>query len=217
MRALWLGVFVVLIASADAHANAEHYENVRVDAGITGSSVSVSDRKGTGMAVEIKGMAHDNLAIGGRVELAVMFGGVVGEDEAPLDISIGASGLLKGEYLLGTGMIRPFVGFGVGGYTISSQTIDAGPDHDGISTTTGRYFGVAPQIGVDLGRVRLAATYNAILGAYLELRQTTGNVEHTERLSQNYLSLEISFQFAGGRKQRAQPPLAVPIAPATSR
>lgn len=201
MRAHWFGVLVVITAShADVHAEAEHYENVRVDAGITGSTVRISDRNGSGMAVEIKGMAHDNLAIGGRVEFAVMFGGVVGEDEAPLDVSIAASGLLKAEYLFGDALVRPFVGLGAGGYTIGSQTIAAGPNRDGIEVRTGRYFGVAPQIGVDIGRVRIAATYNAILGAYLELRQTIGNVEQTERLSQNYLSLELSFQFAGGRK-----------------
>jgi hypothetical protein len=35
----------------------------------------------------------------------------------------------------------------------------------GIDQKAGRYFGIAPQIGVDLGRLRLAATYNMILGA----------------------------------------------------
>jgi hypothetical protein len=210
MRALWLGVLVVLFAGSDAHAEAEHYENVRLDAGITASSVSVSDRKGTGMAVEIKGMAHDNLAIGGRVEFAVLFGGVIGNDEAPLDVAIAASGLLKAEYLFGTQAIRPFVGFGIGGYTIGAQTIDAGPDRDGISRTTGRYLGVAPQVGIDLGRVRIAATYNAILGAYLELHQTIGNVEETRKLSQNYLSLEFSIQFAGGRKAGSPSGVQVP-------
>lgn len=201
MRVHWVGVLAILVAStADAHADAEHYENIRFDAGITGSTVRIDNRNGSGVAVEIKGMAHDNIAIGGRVEVAVMFGGVVGDDEAPLDIAMAASGLVKTEYLLGDAFVRPFVGFGVGGYTIGSQTIDAGPNRDGIDVRTGRYFGVAPQIGVDIGRVRVAATYNAILGAYLELHHTIGTVERTERLSQNYLSLELSFQFAGGRK-----------------
>ena len=38
MRMRWVGVLVVVASSADAFAEAEHYENVRVDAGITGSS-----------------------------------------------------------------------------------------------------------------------------------------------------------------------------------
>jgi hypothetical protein len=211
MRAHWLGLLVVVASSADALADAEHYKNVRVDAGITGSTVSVSDRAGTGMMAEIKGMAHDNIAIGGRVEFAVMFGGDVGQDEAPLDVSFVAAGILKAEYLYGTAMVRPFVGFGVGAYTIGSQTIDAGPNRDGISSRTGRHIGFAPQIGIDIGRVRIAATYNAILDAYLELSQTIGNVEERKRLSQNYLSLELSIQFTGGRK----PTLPTVVAPST--
>lgn len=193
----------VLLASTHARAESTLYEDVRVDVGVLGAVVDVSDRHGTGMGIEIKGMANDHLALGGRVELAVMFGGVVGDDDAPLDVGVAASGVLKAEYLFGTAMVRPFVGFGLGGYTITGQTIDAGPDHDGISSTTGRYLGMAPQLGVDLGRVRLSATYNAILGAYLELRSSVGG--GTTRLSQNWLSLELSFQFAGGRKPASPP------------
>jgi hypothetical protein len=203
---------VLVAASAPAFADSEHYEDVRVDVGLSGSSVSIAERNGAGMSVEIKGMANDNLSFGGRVEFAVMFGGAVGnEQEERLDISMVACGLLKAEYLLGLGVVRGFVGLGVGGYTISSQTVAAGTDHGGIRSETGRYFGVAPQVGVDIGRVRIAATYNALLGAQLELQQTVGNVERTSELSQNYLSLELSFQFAGGRKSTRARPLA-PIA-----
>jgi hypothetical protein len=201
-RARWLSVAATLsiAGSQAASAESEHYEQIRFDAGITGSTVAVSDRSGTGMVTEIKAMVTDHLAVGGRVEVAVMFGGVVGRDELPLDIAMAACGLVKTELYLGDGPIRPFVGFGAGGYTIGSQTIAAGPNTAGISQQTGRYLGVAPQLGIDLGRVRLAATYNAILGASLELHQTIGTVEQTSRVSQNYLSLELSFQFAGGRK-----------------
>ncbi|HWU89411.1 MAG TPA: hypothetical protein VN253_19255 [Kofleriaceae bacterium] len=206
MRRPWCVAVLALssiIESRDALAEAEHYEQIRVDGGMTGSFVSVSDRNGAGMVAEIKVMVHDHLAIGGRVEVAVMFGGHVGQDELPLDVAMAACGLVKGEYYLGDSSIRPFVGLGVGGYTIGSQTISSGPNTAGIDQQTGRYFGIAPQIGIDLGRLRLAATYNAILGATLEVRQTTGNVEQTSKLSQSYLSLELSFRFAGGRKQPA--------------
>jgi hypothetical protein len=79
----------------------------------------------------------------------------------------------------------------------------------GISTTSGRYFGVAPELGIDLGRVRLAATYNAILGTSVEYRQTSGGIEHRESFSQSYLSIELSFRFGGGRKRVVPPPPAI--------
>jgi hypothetical protein len=193
-------ILIVALASGVAYA-----DDIRVDGGFTGSSVGVSGRDGVGMVTEIKGMVNDNLAIGGRVEFAVMFGGHIGQDDLPLDIAMAACGLVKAEMYLTPGQIRPFVSLGAGAYTIGSQSIDDGPNTAGIHSSVGRYVGVAPEIGVDLGRVRLAATYNAILGASLEVRDT--NTMSTTRVSQNYLSLELSFAFSTGRKHgsRVQP------------
>lgn len=204
-------VVVVLLAGGPAFAESEHYEQIRVDAGMTGSSVGVSDRNAVGFVAEIKVNAHDNIAIGGRVEIAVMFGGNVGAEELPFGLA--AAALAKGEYLLGTGPVRPFAGIGAGLYSMGTHTIVSDPDGgSGISTTSGRYFGVAPAAGVDVGRVRLAATYNAILGTSVEYRQTSGGVEHRETLSQSYLSLELSFRFGGGKK-----PVTEPLRTAASR
>jgi len=185
-----------VLASRVAIAESEHFEQIRVDAGMTASSVAIDERSGGGVVAEIKAMVHDHVAVGGRVEVAMMFGGVVGDEQEQLDLAMAASGLLEVEVFAGMGPVRPFAGFGIGGYTIGAQTVqDAG-----VRQETGRYVGVAPQLGVDIGRLRLAATYNAILGASLEVRQMIGTVERTTRLSQNYLSLELSFRFGGGRK-----------------
>lgn len=210
-RARWLVLLV--LAGGPASAESEHYEQIRVDAGMTGSSVSVSDRNGVGFVTEIKVNAHDNIAVGGRVEIAVMFGGNVGAEELPFGLA--ASALAKAEYLLGTGVVRPFAGFGAGMYSMGSHTIVTDPNGDsGISTTSGRYFGVAPEVGLDVGRLRLAVTYNAILGTSVEYRQTSGGIEHREVLSQNYLSFEMSFRFGGGRKPAV--PASTPPTPTTT-
>lgn len=189
-----------------AHADSSKYEQIRVDGGLTGSWVGVHGRNGSGMVVEIKAMVTDLLAIGGRVEVAVQYGGDVGPDgdRTGLDVSMAACGLAKVEYFLVDGPVRPFVAFGAGGYTIGSQSIMDSQSGTSIHQQTGRYFGVAPQVGVDLGPVRVAATYNAILGASLEVHHMVGTgTEHVEHVSQNYLSLELSFRFAGGRKPAA--------------
>ena len=204
--ALWIGL-LLLTTGGRAFAEAEHYEQIRVDAGMTGSSVAVSDRNGVGFVAEIKMNAHDNIAIGGRVEIAMLFGGRVGEEELPFGLA--AAALLKGEYLLGTAPVRPFAGFGAGLYSIGSHTIVSDPNgNSGISTTAGRYFGIAPNLGVDFGRLRLALTYNLILGTSVEYRTTTGGVEHREVLSQNYISLEASIRFGGRRKSAVSPTTA---------
>ena len=186
-----------------ARADSSRYEQIRVDGGLTGSWVGVHDRNGSGMVVEIKSMITDQLAIGGRVEVAVMFGGLVGDDTR-LDVAMAACGLLKAEYFLVDGPVRPFVAFGAGGYTIGAQSISDDASGTTVHQQTGRYLGVAPQLGVDLGPVRFAATYNAILGASLEVHHMVGTgTEHVEHVSQNYLSLELSFRFAGGARKAA--------------
>ena len=196
----WLALLGLAIGG-EAMADAQNYEQIRVDVGMIGSSVSVSDRNGVGFVTEIKVNAHDNVAIGGRVEFGVMFGGLVEDEELPF--SMAACGLVKGEYLLGAGPVRPFIGLGVGVYSIGSYTIIDDEGNSRIDRTTGRYVGVAPAIGVDLGRLRLAATYHAILGTSVEYRRMTAGVESRETLSQNYLALEASLRFGGGRKQPA--------------
>ena len=188
-------VALLLVAlSADAAAEAEHYEQVRVDGGVIGASAAVDDRNGAGFVAEVKVNVHDLVAVGGRVEIAVHFGGDIDGEELPFGMA--AAGLVKGEYFVGTGTVRSFAGLGAGVYSMGSHTItDAG-----VSTTTGRYVGVAPQLGIDLGPVRLAATYNAILGTSVEYRQTSGGIEHRQSFSPSYLSLELSFRVGGGRK-----------------
>jgi hypothetical protein len=185
---------VVLALSGEAGAEAEHYEQVRVDGGLIGSSAAVDDRNGAGFVSEIKVNVHDLVAVGARVEIAVHFGGHVDDEELPFGMA--AAGLVKGEYFVDTGTVRPFAGLGAGVYSMGSHTIT----DQGVSTTTGRYVGVAPQVGLDLGPVRLAATYHAILGTSVEYRQTSGGIEHRESFSPSYLSLELSFRFGGGRR-----------------
>lgn len=183
----------------DVAAESAHYEQVRVDAGISGSTVAVSDRNAAGVVAEIKVNVDDHVAVGGRVDIAVQFGGVVGDEDLPFGMA--AAGLVKAEYLVGMGPVRPFAGIGAGVYSMGSHTIvhdDGGAS--GISTTTGRYLGVAPSAGVDLGRLRLAVTYNAILGTSVEYRQTSGGIEHRESFSPDYMTFEMSFRFGGGRK-----------------
>lgn len=203
MRAI--ACVITLAVPLAARADSSRFEQIRVDGGLTGSWVGVHDRNGSGMVVEIKSMITDQLAIGGRVEVAVMFGGLVGDDTR-LDVAMAACGLIKGEYFLADGPVRPFVSLGAGGYTIGAQSVSDDASGTTVHQQTGRYFGVAPQVGIDIGPVRLAATYNAILGASLEVHHMVGTgTEHVEHVSQNYLSLELSFRFAGGPRKSSAP------------
>ena len=211
MRAI---AIIVLLSSGEALAESEHYEQIRVDCGFSASRVAIEGRSGGGVLAEIKAMLHDNIAVGGRVDIALLFGGVIGQDDLELGFTMAGAALVKGEYLVGTAWVRPFVGLGIGGYSIGSQSIDDGPNTRGIHTTVGRYFGFAPQLGVDLGPVRFAVSYNVIVGADLEYTDGVNTTARTERVSQNYWTLEGTYRFGGGPKPvaRPTPPPAYPQA-----
>lgn len=196
------------IASEPAHAQSETYELFRLDAGVSGSYASAFGRGGFGAVAEPKFMIHDNIAVGARFEGEVMFGGNIntgdaGGDDVSMEMAAVAAALVKGEYLYGTGPVRPFGGLALGVYDIGSQSLGAGAGNASINQKAGRYVGIAPQIGIDLGRLRLAAAYNRILGADIEVSQSIGGVMQTASFTQSYMTFEMSFRIGGNRKLAA--------------
>ena len=196
---------VILFSTTNAFAEAENYEQIRVDSGMTYAQTAISERRGFGFSAEIKANVHDRLAIGGRIDVGFFFGGLFGDDNLELGFAMAGAGIAKAEYFFVDGYIRPWAGGGIGAYTIGGHTIQDGPTTTGITTTTGRYFGVAPQVGIDLGRLRLGATYHAIIGGSLEFTDMTPSGPEKRTLSQNWLSLELSLRFGGGPKRRDEP------------
>ena len=72
-------VALLICGSAGAaYAQAEHYEPIRVDGGLSGTYTSASGRGGFGAVVEPKFLIHDHVGVGARFEGAVQFGGTVG-------------------------------------------------------------------------------------------------------------------------------------------
>jgi hypothetical protein len=198
-----------IAATSQARAEAESYEPLRFDAGIAGSYIDASARSGTGFVGEIKYLLHDNVGIGARLDFQVMFGGQLA-DNVDLDIAMTGAALAKAEYYVGNGPIRPWAGGGLGFYSISSQTFLDDPEIR-IETQQGKYFGIAPQVGIDLGRLRLAATYNLVFGAGIEVTRTINGVAQRTTYSQNYVTFELSFRIGGERKYKPAP--FTPMAP----
>jgi hypothetical protein len=90
------------------------------------------------------------------------------------------------------------VGLGAGVYWLTLQSVAAGGG--GIPSVyqgIGRHFGVAPQLGIDFGGVRLAATYNAMLGADLMVEQSVNGSPQTVQNTRNFLVLELTFRNFG--------------------
>ncbi len=201
-------VACALASARDAGAQAKSYQPVRVDVGIAGAYTPSYGRSGFGAVVEPKLNITDQISVGLRFDGVVTFGGTLGSNgDTSISVGAAAATLLDGEYFLTTSSVRPFVGLGLGMYAIVSQSVEAG-SNTSVSQAAGRYFGIAPSIGIDLGRLRLAATYNLILGADIEVRQNVGTPsEELTTYGQSYILFELSFRIGGSRKL---PPAAPP-------
>lgn len=135
---------------------------------------------GVGGVVEPMFLATENLAVGLRVDAAALFAIDVGPGAASAGIGVPVSTLLKVEYGLGSSIIRPVVGAGGGTYLLTRVGGSGGPSGAGAGMAVGRYFGLAPQLGLDFGGFRMAAMYHFIFTP-----QNTGG---------SYGALELSWR-----------------------
>ncbi len=116
-------------------------------------------------------------------------------------VGIGA----KGDYYLTTSVVRPFVGLGLGWYKITegSQSVSTGASSAAIVQSAGAYsgFGVAPQLGINLGGFRLAVTYTKLLGGNrVMVTQAVGAAPVETKLATSFFAFELGGTFSGGRR-----------------
>jgi outer membrane protein W len=119
----------------------------------------------------------DDFAVGLRYEAAL----IGYENNTTGDINVAAliSGCATAEYYLSDSMFRPFVGAGVGVFDQASAN-----SNDNSSTVTARStnLGGFPEIGFELGHLRVSIDYN-IAGS-----------------SNNYVAFHIGAFFGGGKQ-----------------
>lgn len=201
-----LAVLSLLAAAPVARAQARSYQPIRVDLTVFGAyAPSDATAWGIGAAVEPKFNLTDNVSIGLRLEgsgfvtqdVSVSSGG------SEVSVSQGARAvsayLAKADYYFGTSSSRPFVGLGLGLYKIgsASQSVSGGSVVQSAAALDG--FGFCPQIGVNFGGFRMAATYHMVTGGDLVVAtQAVGAPAPTEvKLSKNFLAFEIGGTFGG--------------------
>lgn len=197
------GLVVSFLLASTAWA--QNYEPIRVDFGLTGGYASGISEGGFGGLVEPKYLPDDHLTLGLRIEGMVTFGASVGGDSN--SFSTGSIGMIgaKAEYLVGDYAIRPVAGIGAGLHAIGGDTIGTGDDQVIVAHKSGSYYGLSPSVGIDLGRVRLGATYHYMFGADVEVEQTVGTSTTRHDFSQNYFTFELSFHVGGSRLEPAPP------------
>lgn len=200
---LFAGIALLSLGSSSAFADdmpSEHYFPARVDVGLIGTYLPTGlGGGGFGGVVEPKFLLTDNIALGFQFQGELSFGGSVGADGTSVGIGAVAATLAKGEYLFTRhGNVRPFAGLALGLYDIASESVSAGSSNASVDQKAARTFGIQPEVGVDLGPVRLAVAYNLMLGTEVEVEQMVGNTTTTASYSENYLMFELGFRIGGG-------------------
>jgi outer membrane protein X len=114
------------------------------------------------------------------------------------DVSAYSSYLITGNYLFGSSNMRPFVGAGLGLFTIGSGgtvvIANNGQANQNITLVSDTKFGGMIRAGVKLSHFVVAAEYNAV-------PTTNTATSNTQITSENsYLGVKIGFDIGGGRK-----------------
>nr|WP_319400826.1 outer membrane beta-barrel protein [uncultured Carboxylicivirga sp.] len=188
MKKLVLIIAIAVLGIAQASAQSENYKAFKVDLGMLYGLPSDGFDAGIGFYVEPKYNLTDNIALGLKMEWAVL--GAEESDGLSASISALGSYQVTGDYYFGTNKVRPFVGLGTGIYSMGSvdYTANTLEGTGELSADYGSKFGLAPRAGLLLGHFRLGLEYNIITGIPSELA------------SRNYMSIKIGFEIGGGKK-----------------
>lgn len=134
---------------------------------------------------------NDAIAVGLRLESALMARNVGATQGS---VSANGSYTLNGIYYLSNSTFRPYVGLGLGLYSMASIS---------VSTTAGSVaasseFGVYPRIGIDIDHLNINLDYNIIPSTPADI--TVSSVPTQVDIKNSYLGIRIGFFLFGGRK-----------------
>nr|WP_321406470.1 hypothetical protein [uncultured Carboxylicivirga sp.] len=187
MKNIFLIIAIAVLGLTQASAQSENYKAFKVDVGALYGLPSDGFTAGIGFYLEPKYNITDNIALGFKMEWAVL--GVDEQDGLSASISALGTYQVTGDYYFTTNKVRPFVGLGTGIYSMGSvdYTYDVMSEAGTLTADYGSKFGFAPRAGLLLGHFRVGLEYNIITGL-------------ADLDSRNYMSLKLGFEIGGGKK-----------------
>ena len=185
-------LFVIMLICLPAAMFAQDI-GFRLDAGL-GAGLTFGGMKSYGIAAftEPKVTIGPSITAGIRFEGDALFGGKISDVAEDLSVGLSTRALiaLRGEYFIGQANTRPFVGLGLGRYTIANTSASG---TGAASITAGNYFGFAPELGFAFGNFKLSAMYHIVGGSTL----VTVEFGEPKEISNNYLGILMSFRVFG--------------------
>jgi len=196
MKRVLLLVAVVLLVGSGAMA--QDYKKFKVGLGL-GYAVPSKGSGGVLLYLEPMYRIQDNLTVGLRIETAALVGEIPTGASGSLDASAVGSYTLNGQYYLGSGSsFRPFVGVGLGMFSVAAASTDINGTNVQIAAAS-TSFGFYPRIGFDLGHFNLSIDYNLIPEQTSSLNLGgLGLITTTQNFS--YIGIRIGASIGGGKK-----------------
>ena len=176
--------------------NAQDYKKFRVGLGIGYAMASGEGASGGILATLEPGYRiQDNILIGLRLESAVITRGF--SEIVPEGVNIDVAGIgsytLNGQYYFNNNNFRPFIGLGLGLYSLAAIGVEVNVEGETESAEVAgeSKFGFYPRIGFDAGHFTLAVDYNLIPATKPDI----GNGE----FKNSYFGIRAGFFIGGGK------------------
>jgi outer membrane protein X len=146
----------VLFCGVALSAQSQEFKPFRVDAGI-GYGLPFWDGLDGGIQfyIEPKYEIAPQIAVGIRWEGSLFAGAE--ENGESVDVKLSSSYLLTGDYYFTNNTFRPFVGIGLGLYSIEGATVE----NETVESSEGKNnFGALVRAGFDVSHFRFSVSYN---------------------------------------------------------
>lgn len=183
-----ISTVLMLIAFTAAAAVAQEYKAFRVGLGLGYANASGKGAKGGVLwTLEPGYRVNDQILANLRIEGAVIGRGYADETSASIDVAALGSYTINGQYYFNNNSLRPFVGVGLGMYSLAAVSVSAnqtGGSSEAVAAAN--KIGFYPRVGFDAGHFTLNLDYNI--------------VPETSGIKNSYLGIRIGGFFGGGKK-----------------
>jgi hypothetical protein len=178
---------------------AQDFKKFRVGIGL-GYAKASGNGSGGGVifALEPSYRLQDNISLGLKMEAAAVTRGY-SQDIGSASISVAGIGsyTLNGQYYFGKGSsFRPFVGAGLGLYSLAAVSVDlssSGGSSSTSATAAESKIGFYPRVGFDLGHFNITIDYNII-------SPTKDALGGGGEFKNSYIGFRLGAYIGGGKK-----------------
>lgn len=192
MKKSMIVLSVLLVTASIGYA--QDFKPFKVGVGLGYAVPGAGEGAGAGllMYLEPAYRATDFVSVGLRIESAAFARGVegVGANDVKGDASSQVSYTLNGQYYFNDNYVRPFVGAGLGLFSLAAVKFNtAGSDPDANDVGAETRFGFYPRVGLDAGHFNLTLDYNIV---------PPTDVPGGGEVKNNYFAIRAGVSIGGG-------------------